>query len=705
MHKKTFLKITMLSFIACNFIYADDSKQLDSVTVTANKVEEKLQDIPQSISVVDELMIDEKGIQETNDLLREIPNISSVFFGYYNDVNIRGINSSVFTNNNPLVIYVDGVPTSNRVGYDIAFTNIERIEVLRGPQGTLYGKNSIGGVINIITKTPENEWQGNITLEYGDQNSQYTKFDANGALIEDELFLGLNGFYSHDDGWIENTQAGMDKDANADDQHGYGLNLTYLPNDNLKIKATASNQYRRIGGYGSTVVLKPTDTVDSVKQDDYEKISFDNKSYTKTDADSLSLNINYMTDELTFDSITTHRKLKSDGDYDLDYGVGVPSLNDLIQFQHSTTKNTTQEFRLSNNTQDGIKWLAGLYYEKEIYKNDRYGGEYPIFDPTSGGFLGNFDMDDISKTDSVTKAIFAQTMIPFADDFELTLGGRYQALKRDFKSDFYRNPLGTTGAPPSVSLDAEHKWKVFLPKTSLSYKVNDNVTTYGTISKGYLPGGYNYWTSSSVEEENRFKPQSSINYEIGARMSFDDLYLSAALFYMDINDIHVYRYDRATGLIATDNVDSATSQGLELELTYLINDEWKFNSAIGLTKAEYDSSYTTAGGENNGNTIEKTPSYTFSAGLQYSNNDGLYGRFDLYGKGKTYFNPENTRKESSYVTADLKLGYLFDDLDVYTYVKNITDEEYIVGAMDQTAGTGVSFGERRRFGIGMRYSF
>jgi len=679
----------------CGESDGNQTLEIEEITVTANKIIENPKDIPQSISVIDEYTVQDKGIKNVADIIKEIPNLSSSFL-YSEDVNFRGLNSSTFTNNNPVVLYIDGIPQSNRYSFDASLSNVERVEVLRGPQGTIYGKDSIGAVINIITKTPKNYWQGTFNSEYASYNSMLGTFNLNGPILKDKFFIGINGKLSKDDGWITNHYPGNEEDANRKNEHKLGTNMVYKPNEKLDIKLTLSSDYQK--NYWINGGLAPSGTnVYHYSRDDAEETNFDRDTYTKTQSDSQAINISYDLNPMLFNSVTTHKKIEMDGDYDFDWGNN-PIFENLYQFQHSTIDNWTQELRLSSQNKTGIRWVAGLYYEKDTYSNDRYGMQYP------GEFVGtpfDVDMDDVSETTSDTLAGFGQVIVPFAKKFEMTLGARYQEIEKEFDSNFYYLPIGMSG-DPAYTLDAEHKWRSFLPKAGLSYKINDKWTTYISLASGYLPGGFNYWTMNGNEDDNRFDPQKSINYEIGLKSSFDRLNFNANVFYMDIKDIHVYEFNLNTGMIRTSNAGKAHSYGAELELNYMLTDRLELNSAFGIIQAEYDE-YTS--GEYDGNKIERTPSHTAKVGVQYTDPKGYYGRFDIRNQGKIYFNPSNNLQEESYTVADAKFGYKYYKWDIYGFVKNITDEEYVINISEQPPGNLVSFGERRLIGAGLRYSF
>jgi len=678
---------------------------LKAVTVTANKVEEKLKDVPQAITLITGEAIKEQGIRNVGDLVREIPNLSSSFL-YSNDVNFRGINSSTFTNANPVVIYIDGIPQSNRYAYEALLDNIDRVEVLRGPQGSLYGKDAIGGVINIITKTPGNTWGGSAGIELANQGGRDLSFSTNGPLVKDRLFLSFSGKLGEKSGWIKNSFPGMNPDANRTDEQRFNLGLRYEISPQTQIRFSAAHDEQSNYGADGGLVTFGGD-YRSLSRSAAKNASFDQKTVTKTKTDAQSLGLQHQFDRVTLDAIVTNKSIKMAGDYDVDWRSGDPLYDGLNQFQHSTIETQTQEVRLSGGKAGATRWIGGLYFEQDEYRNTRYGMQYP------GALMGmpgvNLDMDAPSTTKSATQAVFGQVMMPVMQDLELTLGGRYQRIKKDFDVAMYMQPVGTTGAPPAISLsDASQTWNAFLPKAALSYAINSQWKSYASVAKGYLPGGYNYWPSSSVEKENRFDPQTSINYEVGLRSDFGRLYLSAALFYMDIKDIHVYSFDRTTGMIMASNGGKGTSKGVELEASYLINDHWEISGALGLARATYDdyAALTSSGGAvSSGNKIEKTPSYTAKIGLQYTAGNGFYARGDVRGQGKRYFDPENTLEDGAYTTVDVKLGYKTGPWDFYGYARNLTDTEYRTSVNAQGSGSLVTFGEPRRLGVGVRYTF
>ena len=667
--------------------------EMETITVTANKVEEDIQKVPQSITVIDDEILKEKGIVDIPGVINEIPNMNFKS-GVGDSVNFRGLNKSFFTGNNPVVIYIDGVAYSNSDAFDASLNNVERIEVLRGPQGTLYGKDALGAVIKVVTKEPGNQWHGNIGTEYGSYNDIQGAFNVNGPLIQDKLYLGLNARYQQDDGWITNDYTGNDK-ANKSNRYNLGAFLLYKPTDRFSAKVTLSNDSYEKDWFSGYALPGGTDPSE-FNRDDAENVSFDEDTVSETDILAQSAHLKYEFDSVTLSSTTTHRDVELESVEDRDRMANTAN-DGLVGVVITDTVTWTEELRLSSNNTEGVRWVAGAYFDTEDTKRvpvaiqvNRSGSAY--------------EMNWESETESETLALFGQTMIPLGDSFELTLGGRYQRIEKDMDLDYYYALVGVS-SDPTYSTQVNETWEVFLPKAALSYRFNDNWTYYASVAQGYMPGGFNYTASSGSAEDITFDPQRSTNYEIGVKGELNRARLAAAIFYMDIEDIHISKYDNYNWV--TGNADSAHSLGAELELTYFLIDSIELTAAIGIIDAEYDD-YDTGTVVYDGESISSTPSYTARIGAAYLHPNGFYARGDVTSQGEVpyYDGPNNEFREvDSYITADVKIGYRFKGYDIYAYCNNLTDEEYITYFSSSNFKTVATYGDPRTFGIGVRYSF
>lgn len=383
----------VVSIITSSILYAESKYDtFDKITVTANKMEENIQEVPQSISVIEATTLQEKGVNNISDIIREIPNMLDVPNNGVS-ANIRGLNTSAFTNNNPIVIYIDGIPMADRYVFDIPLTNVERIEVLRGPQGTLYGKDAIGGVINVITKEPSNVHAGSINSEYGSFNTHKNKINLSGALKDDTLFYGINAQINSSDGWVNNRHINNDK-ANKLKDNFYNGYLLLQPTEALSMKLNLMFQdYKK--DWGTFAALPWTSKINEFERDDAKSVNFDVPTFEEKKVNAQALRINYQIKDLLFNSVTTRKNIDIASDFDLDYDAKTPK-DGLKRFNYMQSDEYTQEFRLSSN-QESIKWITGLYFDYNKREQDPYGGEY--FVPAGvPGFL----VDTIMKVNAAS---------------------------------------------------------------------------------------------------------------------------------------------------------------------------------------------------------------------------------------------------------------------------------------------------------------
>jgi len=694
MYVNKIIKFTMISMITSNILLAkEDINHLNSVTVTANKVEENVQDIPQSITVIESEVLQEKGINTISKIMDEIPNMNGVEDkGFGTSVNFRGLNTSMFTNSNPVVVYIDGVPITDRYSYKASLDNAKRVEVLRGPQGTLYGKDAIGAVINIVTNDTPEVLTGYIGAEYGSNNYKKINFNVSTPLLDKKLFLGLNGEFDEDDGWITNDYYSDDK-AEKSKSKNLGMYVKYQPTDRLSLKLNIAKNKSKDNWVNGGAVSSDID-ISKLERDNFKDVSFDMPTVEEKETDSQSITLQYLFDDFDLDFVTTHRDFSMDGDYDPDYSDGVNNLG-LIQFNYTDTETYTHELRISNNEND-IKWVAGLYVEDEEREQNPYGVEQYHY-----GSVYTSIADSLNK--SKTNAIFGQAMIPLSQKLELTLGGRYQNIEKDIKASVVSTYGGAMIA--DFTLSEKKEWNTFLPKLALNYKHNDNISSYISASKGYMPGGYNYFPASANGKDNLFKPQESLNYEVGVKGLHEDFFYNISAFYMDITDIHVYK--SVGNNWYTDNAKKAHSLGLEVEGKYFVTETIDISGSLGVIKSKYDD-YDAGTTNFDGEKVENTPSHTASVTVSYKGISGLYGFINFKNQGDTSFYDNLNKKfikNDGHSIVNTKVGYKFANWDIYTYVDNLTDEDHVTTYMSKEGLSVASFNEPRFVGVGVKYSF
>ncbi len=676
---------------------------LEEVTVTANKMEEDILKVPQSITVIDENEIEERGLSSAMEVLDQIPNTLTTP-NHGAGVNFRGLNASMFTSNNPIVMYVDGVPIVNRWGYDLSLANVESIEVLRGPQGSLYGKDAIGAVVNVITRDPGDTWSGKIKTEYGSWNTWKVSAYANGPLIADTLSMGIAGQYDRTDNWIKNEYPGMVEDVGRKAGHDVNGYLLFTPAERLRMRLAFNHSY--LHDHSEIAKGLSSHNLDDFDPDLAKHLRLDVDPNGKHQSDSQSLSVSYDFDRFKLESITTHRvRTISDSIYDADFGDN-PMFAGLTMFGDGELTTWSEELRLSSSNTSGFRWVAGVYLETEDDRmGPRYGQQFPYIDPVTMTYMGSIEMVADANTDGNTGAIFGQVMLPFAENFELTLGARYQRIEKDMHLEMRMQPVGMI-MPPMQTLDLDKTWNAFLPKVALSWFVNDNWTAYTSFSQGYMPGGFNYFSSGGGAEENSFEPQQGTNYEMGVKAEYDMWRINAAAFYMDIEDIHIYK-SLGTMYLA-DNAEGAHSYGLELEGTWLPIRGLELSGAVSFMEAEYDGFDLGNNINLKGEPIEGAPNYSLHFSASYHHSSGFYSRADLRHVGEVHYYDGGIfelLKEDPYTVVNMRVGWLYNDFDFFAYVNNVTDEEYVNSLRANPMFCLAGFGDERFFGIGISYTF
>lgn len=547
---------------AANPAIADEqtkqSVNLGEVEVTANKISENLKDVPQSISVVSDTELQEREVKSVEELVKTMPNITGVG-GMYEGISTRGFNPSIYTSSNPVTVYVGGVAQSNKDAAYIPVTNIDHVEVLRGPSSAIYGKDSIGGIINIVLKEPINEWSGSVGAEYGSHKYMLGLFETSGALIDDKLFLGLNGSASKEDGWIINDLNG-DK-ANDKKNYNFGLNLKIVPTDRFTIKIYGDLFHRQDDSLDELFI--PKSKLGSISKAEAKHINLETPARVKQTSSSGAIDLKYEFDKFDVTSATTYRRAKKDGLYDEDFGSKATYLDPdhygLVTFLNSKNDTVSEELRFSGTDEQSFKWVGGLYYENEKQVFGPIGDQYG-----DGGRTIVEDWPSVNRAQ--TASVFGQIIYPITSKFDATLGGRYQQIRKHTKVDYFSYELGHNPGAPAFSMDEKATFRTFLPKIALGYDITDELNIYAMYSKGYLAGGFNFYTTGGSREDNKFDAQTSDDYEIGVKGSYESFRFSTALFYMDIKGTHIFYTDpNNPNIYSTANADKSKSMGVEFE--------------------------------------------------------------------------------------------------------------------------------------------
>lgn len=672
MKKKTKVVLSMLTAMTLSHhASANDATHLDFVTVTAQKIEENVQEVPISINVIDEFLIEDKNINKMEDLTKITPSFSFVNQGTsgVGSPTIRGIHGDFHNFNTPIVMLVDGVPILNGYGYNTSLFDVNRVEVLRGPQGTLYGKNAEAGVINIISNKPNNTFKGKVALTLGSDNKQETSVVASGPIIEDKLYLGIALKNSKKDGFVKNTYTGK---TVGDREDTYAkINIRATPNDNLDISLISS-----------IVKYNDGDVLINSKYAQYKEVQSDFESYNKSATSLTSLKVEYDINNYKFESITSYKKYKDDAQQDWDFSNITDPSYQYTWHEKRSNKNyaetTSQEFHISSKS-DKISWLTGIYADRDRlhFYSEEIESSYLMQDPI--------------KSDSI--GLFGHLTYNIDDQLAILTGIRYDKENKEHKLYNEKKEFSATS-----------------PKLAVNYNLSKNSMLFASATKGYRAGGFN--SSATQDAKHSFEQESLVSYEIGTKNQLLDnkLFLNLSLYYMDISDMQVKTaINPYSGY--TSNAAKATSKGFEVELNYNVTDNFTFFTTASVNNSKFedfkDNTFNSGGTitgtvNHQGNDNIYSPKYTYNIGFSYRADQGYFVRADLSGFSSMYTDKENTNKVNGYRLVDTKIGYEQDNYELYLYGKNIFDKEHNIEGYNNDY---TIYSEPREIGVQLAYRF
>ena len=675
---------------------ADKVLELETMTVTVQKREENIQDVPASITALSEIQIEDANIESTTDIDAFIPNFTTFGVGgspssFYS---IRGL-SNMIQLTRSVGTYIDDVPTMSDFVNDSRLYELERIEVLKGPQGNLYGMNTEGGVINIITKKPGNIWTAKATAGYGDYETQLYRASVSGPVIKDTLFFGLSGVYDKQgEGYIDFHGAGEEADREMSAGRGQ---IRWTPGENMDILFTSTVETRNHGMWG--LVIKDDDPFDMPKQNVDE--------YMDLDVDTQSLRIKYIAPwfELTSISARYANEMEQVGNFDY---TGQNLMN-FLNYGDDTI--LSQEIRLSSSASESpLKWLVGgAYFDRDFDYDLTMFYDGSLLDPTGATPPGMMYIDDIYDTviKGETYSAFGQASYTFLDKLTFTGGLRYDRDERETDYDHKMDTkMGGTslGITPVASYKASESWDAWSPKFIVDYRFNPSALGYASVAKGYKTGGFNPRMADTADSA-KFDPEYVWSYEVGVNTNWLDnrLILNTAAFYTEAKDLQVQIVKTMGGWPYISNAAEATLQGFEVELRARPVPGLDVMASFGYLDAEFDEykdPFNPAGPQDyKGNKVPLSPEYEASLVGQYRFPWGLYTRAEYLRYGKTYYDDANKFKQDAYNLVNAKIGYEREYFDIYFFMNNIFDEEYYEGIFEASPYIGGSIGDPQTFGV------
>jgi outer membrane receptor protein involved in Fe transport len=564
---------------ACATALADEP--LEEIIVTATKRETRLVQVPFSLHVISADELARTGARGFRDYMSKIPGASFSDVGYFDaKLTVRGISTDIYSEVRPLTaVYLDEVPVTDPGAHYIVqspinprLVDIARVEVLRGPQGTLYGASSMGGAIRVITHAPEFDQRS----AFVETNVYSVAHGDLGGDLEGMLNLPLTsrfatrvvGYVTSGGGFIDNVGTAK-HDVNADQVLGGRVSGSYLASDRLSIQATISHQDRETDGLG----------INNISQGRYRQLTMSEEALT----DRWTVSNVVLTYELDDGQVISSTSFLDRWWRDV---TDISGFLDFFSASGTVTADHTQdlyelvqELRVSK-TRGALEWLGGLFYMK---RDQTWDASFPApgFDASTNGLATSFGLPDNLSIGRVTYdhehfAAFGELTYSFADSWTGTLGGRYFIISEDAVG----NSVGLLASGSAA--DSSHaRNSGFTPKVAVSYTPNAQMLVYATVSEGFRPGGPNFGVPEEICSDSlaaigltsapeTYDPDSLWNYELGARSVSRDgrLSASAAAYHMDWSDVQILAF-LTCGSGFMDTTGNAQSDGIEFELTFV----------------------------------------------------------------------------------------------------------------------------------------
>ncbi|MEM0929350.1 MAG: TonB-dependent receptor [Pseudomonadota bacterium] len=722
--KSSLLQATILSGVAAmvqiTAAHAQDAggnSSVDTIVVTGQLREQSLQEVASAVNVFTAETIADAGIRTTEDFVSLTPNLTfDDSFTYLNSfVVIRGV-TQINNADAPVAIIIDGVPQNNQKQFKMPLFDVEQIEVLKGPQGSLYGRNAIGGAINIVTKQPTNEFTGFVNGSITNGTGYRAEAGVSGPIIEDRVLFRVSGSYFETEGLIENSFLNEDVD---DVEFDYSLRgkLTILPTDDITIDLRASyNEFEAGSSYDTVVDNTPNSgAVPLFRSGDTNDVfapTSDFPGVTDGEIFEISGKVDWETPFATATYILGYTDLTEAYRADLDFSnptqpSGIFGGFNLGQGQNLDVELLSQELRFVSPDDQPFRWIAGAYYLET--ERDLLTRVFVDIDNDPGQFHDGIILVDRGEdNDNTAWALFGQAELDVTDRLVVQVGARYDEDEREQVDP---------AAPGSERSDT---FSSFQPKVTASYDIADDILGYFTYSTGFRSGGFN--APGVVLEE--FDDETLTNYELGLKTQFLDGRVTANLagFLSESEDFQFFFVDISTGSQIISNLGEVDIAGIDFDFQVVATDALTFYGGVGyvdseikdIGNADLETFLTGAGVDTDdviGSRSPKTTEYTVSLGAQYvhaitTDLEGVF-RLDYERQGDRYWQIDNQDVRDPIDLLNLRGTIRTDAWSASLWARNLLDEEYYVDFNPaEFAGTGFDLGfQGRPLSYGFDVSF
>ncbi len=701
-----------ISFFLITPIYSED---VDEIIVTALKRSSTVQDTPASITAISSTDIEDRGITNMHDLKHIIPNMNFTNILGSQNITIRGIGQ--FNGQPGVSVSTDGVFQSRSHSSQLGEMDLDRVEVLRGPQGTLYGRNSVGGVVNLITKNPSADRDGYVKAGFGNYETSTLETAIGGGITENTSYRLVLHSTEQGKGYLDCLNAGCGEQGYTD-RLAYRLKISSDINEkvsaNLMIASVETEGVPDTYGwltyrsdlaniYGlpqldtTPIATKPHTTYQTPTQNSLHGANMSDRDY---DVSSLTLKIE--TDFGTITSITANQEFYDQ--FNLDRDATALALIDVADA--SETDTFTQELNL-NVEKDTMSLVFGVFYlDDETSRINYFEFPQPVFGfPTASQFFFHHE-----KMNTVSDAYFADGTFDLNDTTRLSLGVRKTTDEFTSKQNNLINLMmpGPVTIAQTCLREEVMEFSSTTSRAVIQHDLSAESNVYASISEGFKAGGY-----ATYECTDPYDPEEVTSLEFGFKGAINNrTNVNATLFHYDYSDFQVLQ---VVGLqTVTRNAGDATVNGLELESVTDINNSLSITSGLTLLDATYGEFLNTNGlqpelGEQQleGKYLNNAPKVSLNLGFNYTTNmssgSSLIYRANAAYKSEVFFSEFNEYSQGAYTIVDLNIIWENSDETKRRrfFVKNATDEEYISGYLSAATGGGRfgQWGTPRTFGV------
>jgi iron complex outermembrane receptor protein len=643
-----------------------DTGALEEITVTARRRNESIQDTPIAVTAVNGAQLESQGTVNIGDLQGAVPNVlitQQSSGAAASNISIRGLTfADVEKSFDPTVaVVVDGVFLGTSTGSFLDFFDIADLEVLRGPQGTLFGRNTIGGVINVTRSKPTGEFGAKVEISYGNYDTKTERAVLNAPLVKDVLAAKVFYFQTETEGYYRDALSG--RDTGGSENQNFGASFLLTPGGGFDALLTLERQVQYYDPVSSTItnsseLFGQIETGAGLGNEVNRNTTTDLYTVFRNptapqasgeyNAPAATLNMNWDLGPVKLTSVTGYRSEHEDQVQNFDGSEIGLYIAHRIQAFHQVS----EELRASGKIIDSLDYVGGLYFYNGEYDLVQYTGGATGFPPTFQNVFGG----------AKSAAAFADFDWAFADKWRLSFGGRYTQDKKNIDNTVPVDNVETLVGNPSATFSK------FTPKVGVDYRPNSDFMYYASYSVGYRSGGYSNRAEDAFTTNAAFQPETVDSSEVGIKSQWFDKRMSVNADYFFAKYKNMQQNTTVPGGATGDetivsNVGSSTIKGVELEIIGRVTQELTLNASLGTLSSHFD-----------GFVVHQIlPGQTVTSPVDYSNNNLIY-------------NPSFTLS----VNADYKLPTFFGDMHPTVGFRHIAsyDQQISLGPYTQPGGPG-----------------